>query len=217
MWIGNLKNDKVWYAVYGTNLNEQRFSCYIKGGTPEGANRADVGCHDKTMAIDGGEILIPLQLYFAKKSPRWDDKAVGFLNSKVDLTSKTLGRKYLITKDQFNDIFKQENNIDLEEKINIDFNDVIKKGTTTLKKSWYGKIILLGEEKRVPIVTLTAYWDYKYEDVLSPSAIYLRHIIRGINQTYKLSADQVLEYLYQKPGLAIIFSRNKLLEVIKKS
>jgi len=28
------KKTYVWYAGYGSNLNKQRFMCYIKGGTP---------------------------------------------------------------------------------------------------------------------------------------------------------------------------------------
>ena len=77
--MNNVNIDKVWYAVYGTNLNEQRFSCYIKGGTPEGTSKFDVGCRDKTPAVDGGMISIPLQLYFTKSSPKWENKSVGFL------------------------------------------------------------------------------------------------------------------------------------------
>ena len=213
---GQSKKDKVWYAVYGTNLNVPRFSCYIKGGIPEGTSKTDIGCHDKTMAIDGGKILIPLQLYFAQKSPRWENKAVGFVNSKINLAIRTLGRKYLITKDQFEDVFKQENGIDIEKKIHIDFNNAREKGAITLQKSWYGRVIFLGEEEGIPIYTLTAHWDFKYEEIASPSYSYIRHIIMGIKQTYNLFDEQIAEYLYQKPGVDINFSKKELLKITQE-
>ena len=112
--MNNVNIDKVWYAVYGTNLNEQRFSCYIKSGNPEGTSKFDVGCRDKTPAVDGGMISIPFQLYFTKSSPKWENKSVGFLNIEVNPSIRTLGRKYLITEEQFKDVFKQANNIGIE-------------------------------------------------------------------------------------------------------
>lgn len=215
--MNNVKKDKVWYAVYGTNLNEQRFSCYIKGGTPEGTSKPDVGCRDKAPAVDGGMISIPFQLYFTKNSPKWENKAVGFLGIEVNPLIQTLGRKYLITKEQFEDIFKQENNISMEQTIIIDFKEARKKSVLTVKESWYGRIIFLGIEKSFPIFTLTAYWDFKPEEALPPSRKYLKHIIKGIRQTYNSSDEQILEYLSQKPGISINLSNKELSDIIQES
>ncbi len=215
--MANLKKDKVWYAVYGTNLNEQRFSCYIQGGTPEGASRSDVGCRDKTPALDGGMITIPFQLYFTKNSPRWGNKAVGFLGLEFNPTIRTLGRRYLITKEQFDDIFKQENNINITQTINIDLGEAREKTALTIKESWYGRVIFLGAEERSPVFTLTAYWDFKPEEALPPSRNYLKHIIKGIKQTYGMSNENILEYLSQKPGVSLNFSAKELLDIIQES
>ncbi len=215
--MNNVKKDKVWYAVYGTNLNEQRFLCYIKGGTPEGTSKFDVGCRDKAPVVDGGKISIPFQLYFTKSSPKWENKSVGFLSIEVNPAIRTLGRKYLITKEQFEDVFKQENNISIKQAINIDFKKAREEGALTVNESWFGRIIYLGTEERFPIFTLTAYWDFNPEEVLPPSSNYLKHIIKGIRQTYRISNEQILEYLSQKPGISTNVSESKLLSTIQES
>ena len=53
--LNSLKINKIWYAAYGTNLNKDRFLCYINGGIPEGTHSFDIGCRDKTFPLDGGE------------------------------------------------------------------------------------------------------------------------------------------------------------------
>jgi len=213
----NVKKDKVWYAVYGTNLNENRFMCYVKGGAPEGTWKTDIGCRDKTAAIDGGMIFIPFQLYFTKNSSKWENKSVGFLGLKVNPVIKTLGRKYLISEEQFEDIFKQENNIDIKKAIKIDFGKAEEESTLIVKQSWYGRIVFLGEEGGLPIFTLTAYWDFNPKETLPPSSSYLRHIIKGIKQVYRFPNEQILEYLNQKPGVSMNFSKNELLDIIQES
>ncbi|MGX1752144.1 hypothetical protein [Sphingobacterium sp. NPDC055346] len=61
------KNDKVWYACYGSNLLKDRFYCYIQGGQPAGANTIYEGCTDKSLPIDEENIIINAELYFAKE------------------------------------------------------------------------------------------------------------------------------------------------------
>jgi hypothetical protein len=215
--MNDFRKDKVWYAVYGTNLNEHRFSCYINEGTPEGTSKFDVGCRDKTPAVDGGVISIPFQLYFAKSSPKWENKSVGFLSLKFDPAIRTLGRKYLITKEQFEDVFRQENNVSVKQTINIDFLEAKNIGALTVKESWYGRLVFLGMEEGFPIFTLTAHWNFNPKEVLSPSSNYLKHIIKGIRQTYNFSNENILEYLSKKPGISMNLSENELLNIIKES
>jgi hypothetical protein len=214
--MNNVIAAKVWYAVYGTNLNERRFSCYIRGGTPNGTSKFNTGCHDKTPFVDGGPISIPFQLYFAKSSRRWEDGSVGFLALQVDPTVQTLGRKYLITRDQFEDVFRQENDIGMSEIIVFDLVKARHEGSLTVRKSWYGKIIFLGIEAGLPVFTLTAHWDLDASEVRLPSSNYLQHIIKGIRQTYHISDQLILEYLTQKPGINAQIARNDLLNIIQQ-
>lgn len=99
-------SNQIWYASYCSNLLAERFHCYIRGGCPKGSNKTYQGCRDKTLPIDNEEVYINSELYFAMKSSTWDNGGVGFI--KVDFNPKpvTLGRMYLITKEQFIDVVK---------------------------------------------------------------------------------------------------------------
>ncbi len=194
-------NERVWYAVYGTNLNEERFSCYIKGGVPEGTSRPDTGCRDRTPAIDGGKTTLPFQLYFSKRSAKWENGSVGFLALKKDSAAKTLGRKYSIKRQQFEDIFKQSNGISVDREFPVDLEKVMEAGALTLSESWFGRIVFLGLEEGVPVFTLTAYWDFEPGKVSPPSGKYLAHFVKGLKQTYGFSEAQTAEYLADKPGM----------------
>ena len=72
--------DLVWYASYGSNLQEERFLCYIMGGKAIGSNKSNPGCKDKTPPRDTEEIYIESEMYFAKSSSVWDAWK-SFLNS----------------------------------------------------------------------------------------------------------------------------------------
>jgi hypothetical protein len=207
--------DMIYYAVYGSNLNYKRFFCYITGGIPEGALSWDQGCHENTpLPKDGGGIEIPYGLYFAKVSSKWSKGSVAFLSTIQDFTIKTLGRKYLISRNQFIDIFKQENSIDVRENIFIDFDAIKKTKARVVNDNWYGKIVYLGDSKETPIFTLTASWKDGAQQFKAPSEAYLMHIIQGIKQTFDLTMEQIKEYLMDKPGIKDSYSSERLLNLI---
>ncbi len=68
----------VWYAGYGSNLCEERFLCYIKGGKFRWGGRKSSGCDDKTLPEEKGRITIPFPLYFAERSRGWQGGGVAF-------------------------------------------------------------------------------------------------------------------------------------------
>jgi hypothetical protein len=62
----------VWYACYGSNINEKRFLYYIYGGVYNGRNYS--GCNDKTRFLDSKSYTLPYELYFSKNSKTWENK-----------------------------------------------------------------------------------------------------------------------------------------------
>jgi hypothetical protein len=98
----------VWYASYGSNLKRERFVCYIKGGTPKGSAKRNEGCRDKSEPAESRPISINGEIYFAGQSRPWGNGGVAFIRENSEQGS-TLGRKYLITEEQFNDVVMQEN------------------------------------------------------------------------------------------------------------
>ena len=45
----NTNQEYVWYVGYGSNLNKQRFLCYILGGTPKYGCKSNQGCINKAL------------------------------------------------------------------------------------------------------------------------------------------------------------------------
>ena len=115
----------VWYACYGSNLNLDRFSCYIKGGSPEGSSAIFNGSIDtKSCGIDRPFVLKGSKLLFAEVCEAWEGKGVAFLDpsgtheikafnantiEKEIKNGAVLIRLHLVTFDQFVDVLIQEN------------------------------------------------------------------------------------------------------------
>lgn len=200
------KENYVWYASYGSNLSKDRFLCYIRGGKPKGAEKVEVGCRDKSLPLEEATFIMNYPLYFAKNSVRWQNQGVGFIGLIKDKRYETYSRKYLITTEQFVDVVKQENNgVELE----IDFNEVKAAGSMTLRDSWYGTILYLGEEDGYSIFTFTGDFDLDVP-FSKPSKEYIRMIIEGLKKTIKLDNLEIINYLCTKPGIESNYSRQDL-------
>lgn len=211
-----MKNDKstVWYACYGSNLLQERFSCYISGGRPANAKRTYPGCTDKTLPKDSKAITINGELYFAKSSKTWSGGGAGFINSSFDDTIKTLGRMYAISRQQFIDLVQQE--IKWEGDFHIDLDQVILNRSLEMKNnSWYGKIIYLGKEEGHPIFTFTNE-DYLQEEINAPHQYYLKIIIEGLKETYQMTNEEIETYLETKQGIRGFPIAGKLKELINQ-
>lgn len=203
------KESLVWYASYGSNLRRARFMCYIEGGTPEGSTREEVGCKDNTQPRADEKIKINHSLYFAENGEHWENKGVAFINKEEDAKgeSATLGRMYLITKEQFMDVVAQENRLD---KVSIDLDDVKRKKSFVFRQSWYGNILYLGEHKGSPIFTFTTYKKKEETEFNEPSVKYLHVIAAGLMEAWSMNKEQIRDYLTGKGGI----SSNLLMEAL---
>jgi hypothetical protein len=201
----------IWYAPYGSNLLENRFLCYIQGGNPSGSQKQYSGCNDKSAPQGSEEILICSELYFARNSTSWNNGGVCFIKTEFSKTAQTLGRMYLITKDQFIDVVKQETGI--EQGLDIDFEHAISNGYETFRpNSWYGRIVHLGcHRDNLPIFTFTSPQDIA--EYNRPDENYLRAIIKGIDETYDQTIQEISDYLLNKPGIRGNFTKEDLLQI----
>ncbi|WP_462413340.1 hypothetical protein [Neobacillus sp. Marseille-QA0830] len=202
----------VWYASYGSNMNRDRFLCYIKGGSPKGSTRMEVGCRDASLPVAESFFTIPYPLYFAKEAAGWQSMGVAFIGQDKVPATPTISKKYLITKEQFVDVVKQENNgIDFQ----LDLSDVSKTGSMAFRQSWYGNILYLGEEQGYPIFTFTAPWNQEEVDKEKPSPAYLSTIVKGLKADY--SYEEIYAYFINKPGIIGEYSTEELADIIRKS
>jgi hypothetical protein len=203
--------DKVWYASYGSNILEERFLCYIRGGKPKGAKTNYEGCRDKTLPADKEDFYICSELYFAQKSSNWDNSGVAFVRTLFEPQISTIGRIYLVTKGQLVDIARQETNTKIE--LTIDFNKAIKGGSCIFKKSsWYGNLLYLGQQNEYPIFTITNENDL--QPLTKPSKSYIKTISDGIKEAHHFDEKTIFEYLKTKRGITGNYSDKELMEII---
>jgi hypothetical protein len=190
---------KLWYASYGSNLLDERFSCYISGGTPRGAHRTYTGCTDTSAPMASKEIEINAELYFAKVSKTWSGGGAAFIKPELNRYVTTLGRMHLITVEQFIELVKQE--IKYEGDLHIDFDKAINVGVLDLlKESWYSKLMYLGTDEEYPIFTFTNM-AFLADEINQPNEHYLKIIIEGLKETYDLSPMEIEQYLGSKKGI----------------
>lgn len=205
------KQDYIWYASYGSNILEERFLCYIKGGQPLGTTKTYLGCTDKSLPIYKEEIYINSELYFAKQSKTWGKGGVCFIKTNFDPHVQTLGRMYLITKQQFTDVVKQETTN--ENNLTINFENAISKGSLIFNEgSWYGNLIYLGTQNDFPIFTFTN--QENIGETNKPSENYLRTITKGIQETYNLSTAEIVNYFISKSGIINNFTKEQLTKIV---
>lgn len=199
-------NKYVWYASYGSNSLVDRFYCYIRGGQFQGNSTQYEGCKDKSLPLDEGSIIIPYALYFAKNSQSWNG-GVGFIEIDRNENEKTFGRMYLITKEQFADVVRQETK--RTESISIDFDKAKSDGRLEiLENSWYGNLLYLGAENGYPIFTFTHSSNLIRFN--RPSEDYLKTVIKGIVANSNLNTAELVEYLLGRPGVANNYTAEQL-------
>lgn len=205
--------DKVWYACYGSNLLEERFLCYIKGGQPKGTKTTYEGCSDKTIPTDNEEFYISSELYFAKKSGNWENGGVAFIRTLLEPQASTIGRIYLVTKEQLIGIARQETSTKTE--LTIDFDKAIENGSYIFKRpSWYSNIIYLGQQNGYPIFTLINENDL--QQLTKPSKNYIKTISEGIKEAHNFDDKTILEYLRSKGGVKGNYDDQELLNIINE-
>lgn len=183
------KNAYVWYVGYGSNLCRARFLCYIEGGQYKLGGSPVRGCSDKTLPRENKTIEIPYGIYFSRRAPRWGDGGVAFIYPEKENDPKkwTLARMWKITGEQFDEVIQQEG------------------------PSWYNRTIDLGKDDGVPILTIT---NGEKQTLNPPSMNYLRTIVIGLIETYKLNAKEIFNYLSEKDGIKGSFSEKELQNII---
>ncbi len=165
------KQTFVWYACYGSNLCKERFLWYIQGGGPKNNH----GCQDKTLPVVDRPYIINHELYFANQSRTWGNGGVAFLKIEKNEKAHTLGRAYLITEAQFEDIKKQEG----------------------ASANWYGHVLDLGTLGGIPVKTLTRIPENIGQYIINtPSLEYLDMLRRGLWEAYSsMTVEEVSRYL----------------------
>ena len=165
------RNDYVWYASYGSNMLYERFLNYIKGGDCKLNGAYYKGCRNKALPKDSRPITIPYKMYYGNESSSWGNGGVSFLDTQSN--QQALGRMFLVTREQFEDIAIQEG----------------------CGEDWYNLKLSLGEYNGIEIFTFT---NKIKRAANKPADKYLGVVKMGIKETYPNMSDfDIMEYLVQ--------------------
>jgi hypothetical protein len=183
----------VWYVGYGSNLHEQRFLCYIKGGIPCFGKVPNAGCANKTLPVEKRPITISYPLYFAlpgknTRTSNWGAGGVAFVGPQEDKRVKTFCRMWKIAKGQYDEVKTQEGS------------------------RWYGKEMQLGEENGIPMYTITN--DAVIDNIIPPSEAYIKTIALGLTETYGFTNEEIVGYLLDKTGIKGILQKDEMLRIV---
>ncbi|WP_434578387.1 hypothetical protein [Thermoanaerobacterium thermosaccharolyticum] len=116
-----------------------------------------------------GWIYVPYRLYFARCSPRWENKGVAFLFDEKEENPEyySVIRLWKIIEAQFYEIQRQEG-------------------------GWYNLILELGEKDGIEIKTITGRWRNKKQ---APSKEYLEVIKKGLKETTNWYDERIEAYM----------------------
>ncbi len=168
-------NKLVYYVSYGSNMLEERFLTYIKGGICRFNGTYYPGCINKCAPIKSVSIEIPYNMYFSKSSSSWDGSSVCFLDDSKP--GFAYGRAYLVTQEQFEDI------------------QVAECGGTVTNNSWYGKVINLNMIDGIPAKTFSNNKNLPHMPIETVKDKYLNVIIDGLKEAHHLNEGEINDYL----------------------
>jgi hypothetical protein len=182
-----------------------RFRIYLEGGQPGGSVRIYPGATDKSSPQAVAPIRLPFPLYFAMQSKSWGG-GMAFVSGATTETPETLGRAYLITQRQLEDVIAQENKPGTPVRP-IDLDAIRRDGQLILGQGSYDRLLWCGYRNGYPVVTFTAPWEMntippgKLES-LPPSAPYLRMLAAGLRESWAMNDSQAAEYLSRAASVA---------------
>lgn len=208
----NDNDEYVWYVAYGSNLSEERFRCYIEGGTPPGGNNRLRGARDKSPAKADKAFTLPHHLHFAGRSITWGGGGVAYLDHKhssVDSSESTLARAYLISASQFEDVVAQESGEFRAPTLKVA--DFEKPTVEKVSHRLYGTVRSYGVVDGYPMVTCTGAFDSDdtaakarpvgVPEQNAPSMPYLWTIAQGIRESHGLDDSTIATYLASRTGV----------------
>ncbi len=192
------RDDLIWYASYGSNVNRARFLCYLEGGTPVGTLLPQRGARDRSLPRDDAPCTFRSAIRFAGYSARWEGAPALLEHRRA--SPGALGRRYLITKEQFVDVVAQENGA--EGPLSIPFDEVLPDGHTLIDTRAYDTIIGLDPVDGIPVATFTSSDIPEQRPAAAPSAAYLATIVRGLAEVHDLDHETLAQRLHRADGVA---------------
>ena len=195
----------IWYACYGSNCWAARFEVYLTGGTAPGADRAEPGARDARPPQATAPYWFTTPVRFLGNTTKWGNGGVAFLDH-PDATAVrpadprgSAGRRYLITKGQFDDVVAQESR---RERSALPIDELEVGVVSALGSGWYDGLLPLPSIDGVQVATFTSPHSLADRPTNPPAERYLSTIVNGLAEVHELTVDELADHLMGAPGVA---------------
>lgn len=199
----------VWYAAYGSNCSAERFRAYLEGGTPPGATHVHRGARDPSAPLADSPISLPFDVCFRGHATTWGG-APAFLEH-APAAPGALGRRYLITLGQFEDVLAQENRLDAAP--SVDPGRPVGDRQLVCDRP-YGQVVTLAPVGGHPVLTFTSPLPPESREPASPSASYLGTIVRGLAAVHQLTDDEIGARLLGASGVSLGWDHASIVDLL---
>ena len=206
------REELVWYVAYGSNCSADRFQTYLSGGTATGASRAERGARDPQLPRESAPYWFHAHVRFIGNSAKWGGGGVAFLDHDRGETVSP-ARRYLITKDQFDDVAAQESR---RPEKPLPVNELIPGRVHVVGDSPYDGLLGLGTIDGIPVVTFTSPRPLLHLPVKPPSVAYLGAIVRGLAEVHDLHERALARHLHRAPGVEGGFTVDDIVHLLAK-
>jgi len=205
------EDDPIWYASYGSNCLAARFEAYLNGGQASGATRAERGARNPNPPVTSAAFWFPSTVRFLGDSAKWGGGGVAFLDH--GQKGSAPGRRYLITKGQFDDVAAQESRRDA---VALPIDALVPGIVTPIGDGFYDGILALEPHDGVPVVTFTSPRPEVGIPSNPPSAAYLGTILRGLCEVHEGSVRELAGALRDSPGVAAGWTLEQIIDLALK-
>lgn len=190
-------DDPIWYASYGSNCRAARFEAYLTGGLADGATRPERGARDPRPPARSEACWFPTGVRFLGDSAKWGGGGVAFLDHTGGVPAP--GRRYLVTKGQFDDVVAQENR---RETTRLPIEELEPGRVTTIGDGAYDGLLRLDPIDDIPVATFTSPVPWADRPTNPPSAAYIGTILRGLLEIHDRGVEELVGALLAAPGVA---------------
>lgn len=195
--VADTADDLIWYASYGSNCLSARFATYLTGGVAEGATKAERGARNPSPPVRSEACWFPNGTRFLGDAGKWGGGGVAFLDHESG--GRAPGRRYLITRGQFEDVAAQESRRDVAP---IPIEDLVPGVVLPVGEGFYDGLLRFDDVAGVPVVTFTSPRPLRSRSANPPSAAYIGTILRGLLEVHSTHVDELVDALLDAPGVA---------------
>lgn len=202
-----MNEQHVWYAAFGSNLFAERFSVYLTGGPIpfSTTGRVQRGARNPEPPSGDQPFSLERSLLFSGAVAQWGGGGTASVDADHNPVTPTMARAYRITLEQFEDVFAQENGLDVPVTIDV---PALLAGPINLTDRKYGRVELVGEIGTDPVVTLAT--SSRPTQLAPADSSYLSVMGLGLMESWDLTARAAADYLASRPGNAGFYDPGEL-------